>query len=103
MLTTATMKGIAHLFNTISGTNLSLDVDLHWTGYGDLLHEGFGNGFPGYGAGGGELDTRFAHAIGTVTDETTNYTPDPSAEDLFGPDSTEIRRAKSSGVYLNFP
>jgi hypothetical protein len=35
-----------------------------------------------------------AHAIGTITDGTTNYTPEPSPEDLFWPDATELIRSK---------
>ena len=80
-LTSAALTTNVEVLDLVSGTPLTLAIDLHWSGSGDLLtgtshsHERvgpfiFNSRFSG--------SFREAEASGSVSDGTTNLTPEPS-------------------------
>ncbi len=80
-LTAATLTATIEVFDFVSGTSFPVDVNVSWTGFGDTftIKERFHQRSPGFRAN-FRMDGTFreATAAGTVTDGTTNYTPEPA-------------------------
>lgn len=81
-LESATLRTTLACFDFVSSSSFNVDVDLAWTGTGDLSRTSshFHNSFPGC-----SFNSRFngtlrpAQASGTVLSDSVNFTPDPSA------------------------
>jgi hypothetical protein len=81
-LTAATLDSRIELFDFVSGTSFPVDVSLAWTGSGDTVTEKshFLLDAPGLKVNlRSSAIRRGGTATGTVTDGTTNFTPEPSA------------------------
>lgn len=80
-LTAATLTATIEVFDFVSGTSFPVDVDVSWTGFGDTftVKDRFHQRAPGFKAN-FRFDGTFrdATAAGTVTDGTTNFTPEPA-------------------------
>jgi hypothetical protein len=81
-LTTASLTATIEIADAVSGASIPLDLSVHWTGVGDTFSskDRFHQTFPGIkivkrfdGTG------RLAAASGTVSDGTTNFTPEPAS------------------------
>jgi len=79
--TAATLTATIEVFDFVSGTSFPVDVDVSWTGFGDTftVKDRFHQRAPGFKAN-FRFDGTFrdATAAGTVTDGTTNFTPEPA-------------------------
>jgi hypothetical protein len=81
-LTAATLTATIEVFDAVSGASFPVDVNLSWTGVGDpvITKDRFHQTFPGF-----KVLKRFdatarpASASGTVSDGTTNFTPEPAS------------------------
>jgi hypothetical protein len=80
-LTSATLTATIEVFDFVSGTSFPVDVNVSWSGSGDTFREKqhFHFTAPGFKAN-FRMDGTFreATAAGTVTDGTTNFTPEPA-------------------------
>ena len=80
-LTAATLTATIEVFDFVSGTSFPVDVNVSWTGFGDTFSQKQRSHFtaPGFKAN-SRFDGTFrqATASGTVTDGTTNFTPEPA-------------------------
>lgn len=80
-LDSATLTATIDAYDYVSGATLPLTIDLAWTGSGDTyrIKDHFQIKAPGF-----KLNARFdgtfreGQASGTVSDGTTNYTPEPA-------------------------
>jgi hypothetical protein len=80
-LTAATLTATIEVFDFVSGTSFPVEVNVSWTGFGDTfsVKDRFHLKAPGF-----KVNSRFdgtfrdATASGTVTDGTTNFTPEPA-------------------------
>lgn len=80
-LDTATLNATVEVFENISGASIPIDVHISWTGIGPTFRtkDRFQSSQPG-----SKLKIRFdgvsraATASGTVSDGTTNFTPEPA-------------------------
>jgi hypothetical protein len=80
-LTAATLTATIEVFDFVSGASFPVDVSVSWTGFGDTfsVKDRFHLKAPGF-----KVNSRFdgtfreATAAGTVTDGTTNFTPEPA-------------------------
>lgn len=80
-LTSATLNTTMEVFDDLSGTSLPVDVSLSWTGTGDTVREQRHSHvkMPGFILNSHSNGTsRNAVASGTVSDGTTNFTPEPA-------------------------
>jgi hypothetical protein len=81
-LRTATLDATVEGFEFISGTSLTIDIHVTWTGEGPIsrLKERFqtSNGPGNFFMEWRDFVSRHATASGTVTDGTTNFTPEPT-------------------------
>jgi hypothetical protein len=82
-LTAATLTATIEVFDFVSGASFPLEVNVSWTGVGGLssskthVHQTF----PGFKVNRRDDRTfRDATASGTVSDGTTNFTPEPTTE-----------------------
>jgi hypothetical protein len=81
-LTAATLTATIEVFDFVSGASFPLDVNVSWIGVGDPFtsKDRFHQTFPGF-----KVLKRFdgtartASASGTVSDGTTNFTPEPAS------------------------
>lgn len=82
-LNSATLHATVSVFDEVSATSFDVTVDLTWTGTSSMQRENFH-----YNYRFGDCHSvhrsigafRFAETSGTVTDGTTNFTPEPSVE-----------------------
>jgi hypothetical protein len=80
-LDSATLNTTITLFDTVSETTFQVDVNMTWVGTGPLTRENSNDHFRESGC---IINTRLAgksrpaEASGTVSDGTTNFTPEPS-------------------------
>jgi|SRR5215207_7151695 len=82
-LESATLNTTVSVFDQVSQTFLDVFVDLAWTGVGPLSREStnFHSKSPGCKVHSRFKGTlRFAEASGSVSDGTTNFTPDPAID-----------------------
>ena len=76
----ARLNTTVHLFEQVSGTSFDVDVDITWAGVGPITHVHDNYHIRDVGC---IINTRLegksrtAEASGTVSDGTTNFTPDP--------------------------
>ena len=96
-LQSATLTATVNVFDFVTGTSFDVFVDLTWTGTANFVNREKGHShidFPGC-----KINTRFdlvfrpAVATGSISDGSTNYTPEPS----FGHD---IFKAKNMDVVI---
>jgi hypothetical protein len=81
-LTAATLTATIEVLDDVSGASFPVDVNLSWTGVGETFSskDRFHQTFPGF-----KVLKRFdgtargANSSGTVSDGTTNFTPEPAA------------------------
>ena len=79
-LDSARLTTKVHLFEQVSGTSFDVDVDITWVGAGPITHVHDNNHIQDVGC---IINTRLegksrtAEASGTVSDGTTNFTPEP--------------------------
>jgi hypothetical protein len=82
-LNASTLHATVSVFDEVSGTSFDVTVDLTWTGTSSVYRQNFhsnsrlGDCHSVLRSNGA---FRFAEASGTVTDGTTNFTPEPSVE-----------------------
>jgi hypothetical protein len=82
-LTAASLTATIEVFDFVSGASFPLNINVNWTGVGETestksrVHQTF----PGFKVL-KRLDRTFRHATasGTVSDGTTNFTPEPTTE-----------------------
>jgi hypothetical protein len=82
-LDSATLHATVSVFDEVSATFFDVTVDLTWTGTSSVDHQNthFNYGFEDcHFLLRSNSAFRFAEASGTVTDGTTNFTPEPSVE-----------------------
>jgi len=90
-LNSASLNTSIEMFDFVSGTSFTVDVNLNWTGTGDLVRQSFSS----------KVQTpkckfmerfrgsfRSAEASGVVTDGVTNFTPDPTSDASLGQTSS---------------
>lgn len=81
-LSSASLNTSTEMFDFVSGTPFTVDVNVNWTGTGDLFRQSFMSKFQSPHC---KFMDRFrgtfrnAEASGVVTDSTTNFTPVPTS------------------------
>jgi hypothetical protein len=86
-LTTATLDTTIKLSDSVSGNSVPVSVNIEWTGTGATVTQRSHNQIklPGF-----KMNSRFsgtfrdATAVGTVSDGTTNFTPEPATSARLG-------------------
>jgi hypothetical protein len=81
MLTTATLNATIEVFDEVSGTSFPVDISVSWAGFGasTTQKDHFQIHGPDFKVNSRFMGTfRDATASGTVSDGTTNFTPEPA-------------------------
>ena len=81
-LNSANLNTSIELFDFVTGTSFTVDVNLNWTGTGDLFRQSFS--FKSMTPKCKFMDSsrgtfRSAEAAGVISDGTTNFTPEPTS------------------------
>ncbi|HEX9596174.1 MAG TPA: hypothetical protein VF982_04790, partial [Anaerolineales bacterium] len=79
----ANLNTSIELFDFVTGTSFTVDVNLNWTGTGDLFRQSFS--FKSMTPKCKFMDSsrgtfRSAEAAGVISDGTTNFTPEPTSD-----------------------
>ena len=92
-LTSASLRATVTMFDYVSGTPFDVFVDLDWTGNGPLSRQ---NGHSNYQSPGCSFKSRFngtsrsAEVSGSVSDGTTNFTPEPFGGSIWSFKNSEM-------------
>lgn len=95
-LNSASLTATVNVFDFVSNTSFDIYIDLVWTGTGGIYRQ---SSHSHYDSPGCSFNTRFvgsfrpAVATGSVSDGTTNFTPDPSL-------GYDIYSSKNGEVYI---
>ncbi|HWP92993.1 MAG TPA: hypothetical protein VNN20_12440 [Thermodesulfobacteriota bacterium] len=81
-LISATVDTTIEVYDYYTGNSFPVNVSINWTGSGDIYSGKYHSHFQGFGYSSNYRSngsSRYAEASGTVSDGTTNFTPEPSS------------------------